>query len=264
MNELKVYTPFDKLKFEALKATLLGGNMKLKDSAELKMNAAAVQNATNDTAEEYGIVADDLARGKIKIDKKAMKEKAKFGKEIFKAQGGGKFKIIGQQAGSLDYNPIGEAGDDELWGNKTVYENKWKPKVKEALSDPKRADEIINMLENYTGQDAQDVVNIIKKQKTRAGKIAKIQELGTDEKVGPYHNLLNTTIDRTVIPPVVETTPPMELKKIPDPVETPTPTFPVTAQKKNAWMPVVNSLLPLFDKPFTDYDVNLYPEMMAS
>jgi hypothetical protein len=57
----------------------MGGNMKLKDIAGKKQDAADLQSAINDTAEEYNLVADDLAQGKIK--------KAKMGTSI-KAQGG--------------------------------------------------------------------------------------------------------------------------------------------------------------------------------
>jgi len=88
INDLQVYTPFDKLKMDALQASITGANMKLKESALRKSNAAAVQNAINDTAEEHGLDADHLAKGKIKIDKEAMKQQAKYGKEILKAQKG--------------------------------------------------------------------------------------------------------------------------------------------------------------------------------
>jgi hypothetical protein len=88
LDSLEVYTPFDKLKFDALQATIQGANMKLKEAALRKSNASSVQNAINETAEEYGIDADALAKGKYKIDKEAMKEQAKYGKEILKAQTG--------------------------------------------------------------------------------------------------------------------------------------------------------------------------------
>lgn len=91
-NELdgfKPITPFDKLKMTALQANIQGANMKLKDIADKKINAAALQNAINDTAEEHGIVADDLARGKVKIDKEAMQTReARWGDAIEKAAGG--------------------------------------------------------------------------------------------------------------------------------------------------------------------------------
>ena len=94
-NELDGFTPitpFDKLKMTALQANIQGANMKLKDIADKKINAAALQNAINDTAEEHGIVADDLARGKVKIDKKAQAQYAKFGGSFTKAQDGDKIK----------------------------------------------------------------------------------------------------------------------------------------------------------------------------
>ena len=88
LNNLEVYTPFDKLKFDALQATIEGANMKLKEAALRKSNASAVQNAINETAEEHGVDADALAKGKYKIDKEAMKEQAKYGKQIPQAQKG--------------------------------------------------------------------------------------------------------------------------------------------------------------------------------
>jgi len=82
-------TSFDKLKMSALQANIQGANMKLKDIADKKINAAHLQNAINDTAEENGLVADDLARGKVKIDKEAMQTReARWGDAISKAASG--------------------------------------------------------------------------------------------------------------------------------------------------------------------------------
>ena len=97
LDDLNVYTPFDKLKMDSLQAMSMGANMKLKDIAVKKSNAAAVQNAINDTAAEHGIDADHLSKGKIKIDKEAMKEQARFGKEIFKAQDGTNLPAISKK-----------------------------------------------------------------------------------------------------------------------------------------------------------------------
>lgn len=87
-NELDGFTPitsFDKLKLSALQANIEGANMKLKEIADKKINAAHLQNAINDTAEEHGLVADDLARGKVKIDKEAMETReARWGDSIAK------------------------------------------------------------------------------------------------------------------------------------------------------------------------------------
>jgi len=73
---------FEKMKLDSLHANIMGANMKLKDIADKKQNAAAVQSAINDTAEENGLVADDLAKGKVR--------QAKLGASIRKAQGGDK------------------------------------------------------------------------------------------------------------------------------------------------------------------------------
>ncbi len=84
LDELDVQTSFDKLKFNTLDLTINGGNAQLADIAESKISAASLQNAINDTAEEYGLIADDLAKGKVVT--------AKHGKSIPKAQAGYKSK----------------------------------------------------------------------------------------------------------------------------------------------------------------------------
>lgn len=76
IDEVDATTSFDKLKLSSLKANIMGSEMKLKDIANKKEKAANVQNAINQTAEEQGLLADDLAKGKI--------TKAKAGKTIGK------------------------------------------------------------------------------------------------------------------------------------------------------------------------------------
>jgi soluble lytic murein transglycosylase-like protein len=88
VNDLKVVDSFDKLKLTSLNANLQGANMKLKSIADKKIKAATLQNAINETAQEQGLIADDLAKGNIVKDKKAMKTNAKFGGEFEKAQDG--------------------------------------------------------------------------------------------------------------------------------------------------------------------------------
>jgi hypothetical protein len=90
LNDFTPLTSFDKLKMSSLEANMMGANMKLKSLADKKINAASLQNAINDTAEENGLVADSLAKGKIQIDKEAMKQQAKYGGNFPKAQGGEK------------------------------------------------------------------------------------------------------------------------------------------------------------------------------
>jgi hypothetical protein len=81
LDNLDVNNSFDKLKMSALQANLMGSNMKLKDIAGKKQDAAALQGAINDTAEEYGLIADNfLEKGEIK--------QAKLGASIPMAQKG--------------------------------------------------------------------------------------------------------------------------------------------------------------------------------
>jgi hypothetical protein len=88
LETLNVMSSFDKLKLSSLEASIKGANMKLKEIADKKINAAGLQSAINDTAEEYGLVADDLARGKVKQDKSLNLSQAMFGTKLKKAQDG--------------------------------------------------------------------------------------------------------------------------------------------------------------------------------
>lgn len=72
LDDLQVITPFDKLKFSGLSANIEGSNMKLKSFAEKKENAAYLQSAINDTADEQGLDADALAQGKVKRAKRGL------------------------------------------------------------------------------------------------------------------------------------------------------------------------------------------------
>ena len=102
LNALDPKNSFDKLKLTALQASIQGANMKLKDLADKKINAASLQNAINDTAEERGLVADDLARGKVKIDKEAQKQSAKFGGKFTQAQVGEKLGPITEEDAKIE------------------------------------------------------------------------------------------------------------------------------------------------------------------
>ena len=118
LDRLDVKNSFDKLKLSSLEANIKGGNMKLKSIADKKVKAADLQNAINETAEEYGIVADDLARGKVKIDKEAMNAQAKYGTTIDKFQGGGK-KL--KSVSAMKEVPKGQKRNEQtgLYGNVT-------------------------------------------------------------------------------------------------------------------------------------------------
>jgi hypothetical protein len=89
IDELQPITKFDKLKMASLEANVKGGNMKLKEIAEKKMKAADLQSVINYVADTNGFDADALSKGKVEVDRKAMKlREAMFGNAIPKAQGG--------------------------------------------------------------------------------------------------------------------------------------------------------------------------------
>jgi len=86
VNSLKNDNPFDQLSMNASRANLLGANMKLKDIADKKQKAAVVQNAILDTAKEFGVESDGLAKGKLKPIKDPLI--GKDGLKLKKAQSG--------------------------------------------------------------------------------------------------------------------------------------------------------------------------------
>ena len=88
LDELDVTNPFDKLKLNALQANITGANAKLKEIADKKMKAAHLQNAINETAEEFGVDADHLAKGKIKIADQELTPIGKNGYNAKYAKGG--------------------------------------------------------------------------------------------------------------------------------------------------------------------------------
>jgi hypothetical protein len=118
LNNLDVRNSFDKLKMASLQANIQGANMKLKSIADKKINAANLQNAINDTAEEYGLDADSLARGKGKVNQEALQEYAKNGKTTKKTNPTvTKTKKI-KSIKALDHVPKGQKYDEStgVWG----------------------------------------------------------------------------------------------------------------------------------------------------
>jgi hypothetical protein len=90
--------PFDQLSLNAGKAMIMGANAKLKDIAEKKKIAATVQNAILDTAEEFGVESDGLAKGKLRPIKDP--SIGRDGKKLKKAQNG--LPLLGQLQGLSD------------------------------------------------------------------------------------------------------------------------------------------------------------------
>jgi len=89
INNLDDSTSWDQLEYSTAKAMQHGARKKLQKYAADKIQLAAIQSALNDTAAEHGLVADDLAKGKIKIDK-SNDSMAKFGASLGQAQKGTK------------------------------------------------------------------------------------------------------------------------------------------------------------------------------
>jgi hypothetical protein len=77
LDSLNVQSSFDKLTLGTLQANIEGANAKLKDLADKKINAAALQNAINDTKEEELVKVTDS--GDVLAEKGANIPKAQFG-----------------------------------------------------------------------------------------------------------------------------------------------------------------------------------------
>jgi hypothetical protein len=95
-NNADVNDPFDRLSLASANAMQIGADMKLKNLAKKKLDTVAVQNAILDTAKEFGLKSDDLAKGKI-VKAKANDPYAKNGDKIDKAQNG-IYKLPTEQA----------------------------------------------------------------------------------------------------------------------------------------------------------------------
>lgn len=189
LDELDTNTPYDMLSMSSYKSNMLGANMKLKDIADKKIKAASLQEAINNTAEEMGLSADDLAKGKVK--------QAKKGASIPKYQNSGdpiQYVKKSSTPGMLDYTPIGERDIPEYFKNAGDYEKQWVPFVNEVVKDDQSLDYIVNKLSNYSGQDAQDVANLFKG-KTKEEQAKLIDKLGKDAKIGPVHDTLMQLYD---------------------------------------------------------------------
>ena len=134
LDALELGTSFDKLKLASLQANIQGANMKLKEIADRKMNAASLQSAINDTAEEYGLDADALAKGKAKMDPNAFEEYAKKGKTVTKETTTPVKTTRKVKMKALDHIPKGQHRNEATgtWGRVTMKDvarmmmnNKW-------------------------------------------------------------------------------------------------------------------------------------------
>jgi hypothetical protein len=260
-NDSSDNSKFGPLEDKTKEVKRLGLNMKLKKLAQDKENLAAYQDhihkstdfLTNLLGKEVsqekfarnGEVSHTLAKGELS-------QVAKNGKMI-KAQDG-TYAVKGTLPGSIDYNAPDTAGDIFKGSN---YETQWGVKRDKAFSDLTTAKQLITDLENYSGQDAEDVKATLAKEKTMSGKIAKAYELASDKKVGPYHTILNSIIDKNTKPAVAATTTPATTTK--------TELEPIEETKKGfPWLGAASSLIrgfqPAFNMPIGS---QINPELYA-
>ena len=164
-TELADFNPidsFDKLKESSLAANVRGGNMRLKEIAETKNKAALLQNAINETAEEFSLDADYLAKGKVK--------KAKSGAKFSTAQNGSSF--------SNDSNL------DEV----VVYSNKIKPVLGNLQAAP----------EDYSNFTLADLTKIRPQVPSSQDSIIETEDIETTEDYtqnsNPWITAINTLI----------------------------------------------------------------------
>jgi hypothetical protein len=104
----------------------------------------------------------------------------------------GKFQTKARTEGNIDYNTPEQTKQSQFQG--ANYKNIWVPKVEAAFADRKRAEDLVNRLETYEGQDFTDVRNKLKG-KSMDEKISIAKRLATDNKVGPYHYVINDLIN---------------------------------------------------------------------
>jgi hypothetical protein len=113
---------------------------------------------------------------------------------LFKAQEGTEqtsYQNVSKTKGNIDYNTPEQTNQSQFQG--ANYNTVWKPKVEAAFADPTKAADLINRLETYSGQDAEDVKNKLRG-KSMEEKIIIAKRLATDNKVGPYHYVINNLI----------------------------------------------------------------------
>jgi hypothetical protein len=240
IDEMDVQTPFDRLKFNALQANVMGGNLKLKDIAQKKMDAAALQSAMNDTIEQFGLKTTD--KGNIM---------AKLGANIMKAQDGVK-KLSKLEA--LPDVPKGQRKEKIYYGGVTDKD----------VERMKNENPWYNW-SNFNPSDPEDVADFQSNFNKKAEEVGVPVRLKVDKKLGQQtvsaRGLYNTaSMKESGLPPITlttkaNTTVPEKEKEKEQPVYT----------KRPGLINVINEVLPyLRPSDVEDLDPNqLAGEMYA-
>ena len=169
--------------------------------------------------------------------------------------------IKGNQKGAIDYNDRNTTPNDIWKGDNN--KNVWIPKVNSAINNPQVADKLISQIENYSGQDADDVKYQLSKAKTKEEKLKIINNLATDELLGPFHKLVNDSIDIATSPEYLNSG---EITELPEMV-IPSKKSPMKKEepKKSKLLDVISSMVPNIrpsDAQALDYN-QLLGEMYA-
>jgi hypothetical protein len=281
LNALDPQTQFDKLKLTSLQASIEGANMKLKDIADKKINAARLQNAINDTAEENGLVADDLARGKVKVDKEALQEYAEYGKTIKKAKDGDKIKgdkMTVKEAIAKGYKleadgkyhlrtktedvpeketKVGEAMKEIPKGQKQTTSGTWGKVTPEQYEQFKKDNSSWFDFTNFDPKNKDDVKYFQRRFNEEAAKTGSTAKVFVDGDLGEQ-----TVTAR--IKAAKQKDPSVATDKVADIYEE-DKVFDVNAKKRSPWIDAASQILPFFrpsDQEAFDYS-QLYPEMYA-
>jgi hypothetical protein len=293
LNALNPQTQFDKLKLTSLQASIEGANMKLKDIASKKMNAAYLQNAINDTAEENGLVADDLARGRVKVDKEALQEYAEYGKTIKKAETGTTIDNEGKKITKAERQRLLKSGEYKV--DPSNPKNIYRVKSKSATSEQKKSasalgyipkgqsvDPTTGLSNKITKKEFEDFKNNNKwydwskfdaKDPNAVNDAAnkfneKAKEIGSDARILPDKDGKVTIVGQQYISGKLEDAKqetPGSTEADYLEVEDEDKVYDVNAQKRNPWLDLAGQVLPFFrptDQEGLDYD-QLMGEMYA-
>jgi len=264
--DLDPHTSIDKLKFSALQANIFGANMKLKDIADKKTNASIVQNAINETAEEYGLDADSLAKGKYKMDKELMSQQAKFGKMLKKYQNSGApISPSNQMTDEEAYNRIVEAFEkakalnDRNPGKPNPYIVEFQKLYHQYFPDV--AKEIILNAKGVTAKAKRKGIKSISDLKRYSD--AEILSTNEDEYFGPITEQYRAKLKKPTkpAPPAIQSQPLPPAKEKEKAKTVP----PVPPLKRNPWIDAANMVIPYLLP--TDQEAldprQLYGEMYA-
>jgi hypothetical protein len=244
LNKLELETTHDKLSLNSFNMNEKGIDSRYATNANEANNLLQYQEATNATAEEWGVDAGQLSRGKLKFNKT---QTAAEGKELkpedIEPPKGARgnidpnmvFSQPGRMAGALDQTPIGISNPNAMFQSPEAYE-KYRQETFKAYDDPEIAKQLVNYFLTYEGPDQADVRAKMSSQPTYKAMVAKARELATDYQPGRYH--INTGAFQKPAPPAA--TPAQT---------TPTnPNYQTTPYRDNGWETIAGQIMPWMRK----------------